>query len=188
MDCELERCEAFVFGETPLGAEQARLEAEAAAAAGLPAYYAPGQLPELPFHVEGACGFRQQAVFHPRKWLLALAAAVVAPSGAGGGSYILEHVRATGLREAAALPARHLVLTTAGEVRAAHVVVATNYPIFDRGLFFARLSPARDNCVAGPLPAAAAPKNAYWSADTSVRCAFAFLQLCVCIASALARC
>jgi hypothetical protein len=47
--------------------------------------------------------------------------------------------------------------------------VATHYPIFDRGLFFARLSPARDNCVAGPVDAAAAPKNAYWSADTMVR-------------------
>jgi hypothetical protein len=60
-------------------------------------------------------------------------------------------------------------MTTRGEVRAAHVVVATHYPIFDRGLFFTRLSPERYNCVAGPMDAAAAPKNAYWSADTMVR-------------------
>ncbi len=57
--------------------------------------------------------------------------------------------------------------TTRGEVRAAHVVVATHYPVFDRGLFFARLSPARDNCVAAVVDAAAAPRNAYWSCDTS---------------------
>jgi hypothetical protein len=38
-------------------------------------------------------------------------------------------------------------------------------------LLQARLSPARDNCVAGPVDAAAAPKNAYWSADTMVRVA-----------------
>jgi hypothetical protein len=29
-------------------------------------------------------------------------------------------------------------MTTRGELRAAHVVVATHYPIFDRGLFFVR--------------------------------------------------
>lgn len=168
IDCDFERCEAFIFGETPVGATLALQEAEAASECGLPAYFTTEQLRELPFTTEGACGFRDQAVFHPRKWLLGLAAAVAAPTGDGAGSYIAENVRATGLREASAAGhgSRHLVLTTRGEVRAAHVVVATHYPIFDRGLFFARLSPMRDNCVAGPVDAAAAPRNAYWSADT----------------------
>ncbi len=93
-----------------MGAQQALLEADAASMAGLPAFYTTQQLPELPFHVEGACGFRNQAVFHPRKWLLALAAAVVAPEGPGGGSYIAEHVRATGLREASTLPNRRVCM------------------------------------------------------------------------------
>ena len=149
---QFERCETFVFGETPMGAALALQEAEAATEAGLPAYYTMEQLRELSFATEGACGFRDQAVFHPRKWLLGLAAHVAAPDGPGAGSYIAEHVRATGLREASAvgLGNRHLVLTTRGEVRAGHVVVATHYPVFDRGLFFARLAPARDNCGACP--------------------------------------
>jgi glycine/D-amino acid oxidase-like deaminating enzyme len=170
IDCDFERCETFIFGETPMGAALALQEAEAASEAGLPAYYTAEQLSELSFHTEGACGFRDQAVFHPRKWLLGLAAQVAAAGGEGAGSYIATHVRATGLREASAvgLGNRHLVLTTRGEVRAQHVVVATHYPIFDRGLFFARLAPARDNCVAGPVDAAAAPRNAYWSADTAM--------------------
>ena len=168
--CDFERCETFIFGETPMGAALALQEAEAATEAGLPAYFTTEQLRELSFSTLGACGFRDQAVFHPRKWLLGLAAVIAAPGGDGAGSYIAEHVRATGLREASAvgLGNRHLVLTTRGEVRAAHVVVATHYPIFDRGLYFARLSPARDNCVAGPVDAAAAPRNAYWSADTAM--------------------
>jgi hypothetical protein len=108
IDCDFERCETYVIGETPTGAELARQEADAAVAAGLPAFYTSEQLRELPFPVQGACGFRNQAVFHPRKWLLALAAAVGAPEGPGAGSYVAEHARATGLREASTLPNRHL--------------------------------------------------------------------------------
>ncbi|HEX8075530.1 MAG TPA: FAD-dependent oxidoreductase, partial [Thermoleophilaceae bacterium] len=46
--------------------------------------------------------------------------------------------------------------TTRGPLTADQVVVATHYPIFDRGLYFARLKPQRSYCVAarvrGPRP------------------------------------
>jgi hypothetical protein len=61
---------------------------------------------------------------HPQRWLLALAERI---EGAGG--TIVEGVRATGV-------SGHTAETTRGPVRARDVVVATHYPILDRGLFF----------------------------------------------------
>ena len=40
------------------------------------------------------------------------------------------------------------------------MVVATHFPIFDRAGFFARLVPVRENCVAGVVDEARAPKDA----------------------------
>jgi nitrite reductase/ring-hydroxylating ferredoxin subunit len=59
----------------------------------------------------------------------------------------------------------HRVVTEAGTFAASHVVVATHYPILDRGFFFARLEPVRELVVAGPMPADAAPRHMYLSAD-----------------------
>jgi nitrite reductase/ring-hydroxylating ferredoxin subunit len=58
----------------------------------------------------------------------------------------------------------HRVVTDAGTFAATHVVVATHYPILDRGFYFARLEPVRELVVAGPMPADAAPKHMYLSA------------------------
>ena len=79
-------------------------------------------------------------------------------------------VRAIGLSEGE--PCR--IETTGGEMRAREVVVATHYPIFDRGLFFGRLSLTRDLVVAGPAPGWAKDlPGTYFAADTghSVRTA-----------------
>lgn len=51
-------------------------------------------------------------------------------------------------------------------------MVATHYPIFDRGLYFARLAMERDLAVGAPMDEDKAPKHAYWR----VRC------LCPCCA------
>jgi Rieske Fe-S protein len=48
------------------------------------------------------------------------------------------------------------VTTTGGTVHAGHVVIATHYPVFDRGGYFARLETTRSYCIAaqvrGALP------------------------------------
>jgi len=78
-------------------------------------------------------------------------------------------VRATGVSEGDPVK----VHTTRGEVRARDVVVATHYPVLDRGLFFARLDPTRDLVVSGPIAQERAPHGVFLDARThqSVRTA-----------------
>jgi glycine/D-amino acid oxidase-like deaminating enzyme/nitrite reductase/ring-hydroxylating ferredoxin subunit len=139
VDCDLERTDSHVHTTDSARLPVLHDEVEAAVAAGLPADFVTKTDP--PLGAVGAVRFRDQAQFHPRKWLLGLAELL---EDAGG--RIIEGVRATGLREGDP----SIVRTTAGAVRAGDVVVATHYPVFDRGLFFARLEPTRDLVVAGP--------------------------------------
>ncbi|MFC4855244.1 FAD-dependent oxidoreductase [Actinophytocola glycyrrhizae] len=139
IDCDFERTASHVHTTDPEQLPVLRAETEAAVAAGMPAEFVDTIDP--PLGAVGAVRFRDQAQFHPRKWLLGLAALTEAAGGR-----IIEGVRATGLQEGSP----SIVRTSAGAVRAADVVVATHYPVFDRGLFFARLEPTRDLVVAGP--------------------------------------
>lgn len=61
---------------------------------------------------------------------------------------------------------RAAVTTDRGTLWARDVVVATHFPILDRGFFFARMAPVRDLVVAGPLPTGRAPAGMYLAADT----------------------
>jgi glycine/D-amino acid oxidase-like deaminating enzyme/nitrite reductase/ring-hydroxylating ferredoxin subunit len=160
--CEFERLPSYVYSTDPNQRAVLRAEADAAQLAGLPAEFVDEV--DLPFETAAAVRFADQAQFHPRQWLLGLAELFEAAGG-----QIIEGVRATGLTEAPRL----LVRTTAGTLRANQVVVATHYPIFDRGLYFARLDPVRDLVVAGPAPDEHPVRGMYLDADThhSVRTA-----------------
>jgi glycine/D-amino acid oxidase-like deaminating enzyme len=74
IDCELERRAAYTYVESAERVEAVRAEAEAAAAAGLPASFVAHT--GLPFPVAGAVRVENQAQLHPRRYLLALAAAI----------------------------------------------------------------------------------------------------------------
>jgi glycine/D-amino acid oxidase-like deaminating enzyme len=149
VDCEWSDRDSFVYG-APL--DELREEASVAASLGLPASFV--ESVDLPFPVSGAVRFEGQAQFHPVRWLRALAAGLP-----GDGSYVAEGVRAQDVHTGDP----HRVVTDAGTFAAAHVVVATHYPILDRGFYFARLEPVRELVVAGPMPADAAPKHMYLS-------------------------
>ncbi|GAB2842953.1 FAD-dependent oxidoreductase [Actinocorallia aurea] len=155
VDCDFRRRDAYVYAESASSAEKLREEAEAAASLGLPAEFTTET--GLPFAVEGAVRFTGQGQFHPRRWLRALAGRLVAAGGT-----IHEGVRATGLSGLSGTTVR----TTVGDIRARDVVVATHYPVFDRGLYFARLEPRRTLLMAAPVDAAAEPPGMYISADS----------------------
>ncbi|HOC38607.1 MAG TPA: FAD-dependent oxidoreductase [Thermodesulfobacteriota bacterium] len=112
-------------------------EVEAASELGLPVTYT-DSLP-LPFEIKGAICFENQAYFHPRKYLLALAERIP-----GNGSYLFEHTRVTDVKEGNSCQ----VVTGHGIVKAKHVVVATHFPILNRGLFFAKMNPVRSYLMA----------------------------------------
>ncbi len=153
--CGFSRQDAHVYAEDDRLCDLLRQEARTAADCGLPAEYV--EELDLPYPVAGAVRFRDQAQFNPRAWLLALAARIP-----GDGSYLVWGVRAVGLREGDPC----VVETTAGNLCARHVVVATHYPVFDRSRFFARLEPHRDLLVAGPIEPERAPAGMYHAADT----------------------
>ncbi|KRV50518.1 [Fe-S]-binding protein [Wenjunlia vitaminophila] len=159
VDCELETADSYTYAVTPDTAARVREEAEAARQAGLPASFVTRT--ELPFPVAGAVRVADQATFHPRRFLLALAADLVARGGR-----IFEGSRVTGLREGE--PCR--VTTEPGPaVTAADVVVATHYPVFNRALSFARLEPRRELVIAGPVPSDRAPAGMYLTPDQNTR-------------------
>ncbi|MGH3878291.1 MAG: NAD(P)/FAD-dependent oxidoreductase [Actinophytocola sp.] len=159
VDCELERTDSYVYTTSSARRTALRAEAAAARAAGLPASYLDSV--DLPLPVAGAVRFADQARFHPRRWLLGLAARIEALGGR-----IIEGVGVTGVRSGR--PA--LVRTTSGVVRAGQVVVAA---LLAHGSFFARLNQLRGLALAGPRPAGLTLSGMYLDADTrhSVRLA-----------------
>ena len=143
IDCMLERgLDHVVYAEDADGAEQLEREANLTRRLGLPATVT--DRAPLPFEVTAALRFDGQAQFHPAQYLAGLAEAFVADGGV-----VLEGVRAQGVDER---PDACHVETTEGQVSAPHVVVATQYPILDRGAHFTRLRAQRSYGVAGVLP------------------------------------
>jgi glycine/D-amino acid oxidase-like deaminating enzyme/nitrite reductase/ring-hydroxylating ferredoxin subunit len=159
IDCDFERRDNYVYAETAEEAEQLRTEADAARRAGLPASYVDETPP--PYSVVGAVRIEGQAQFHPRKYLLALAATL--PSD---GSHVFENTRVEDVKEA-----DPCVVTTASghSVRARDVVIATQLPILDRGLFFAKAHPHRSYAVAAPLNGTAPPDGMFLNTGTPTR-------------------
>lgn len=152
IECGFRRRDSFVYSTDASQLSKLEQEADAAAEAGLPADFV--EHVDLPIDTVGAVRFVDQAQFHPRRWLLGLAEHIEALGGR-----IVERVRAHQLDERPS-PVVH---TDRGQVKARDVVVTTHYPIFDRGLYWARLDLTRDLVVAGE---GAAPPGMYLDAVT----------------------
>lgn len=145
IDCDFERTAAYTYTTSDDEVSEIEDEVEAASSLGLPASFT--ETTDLPFEVAGAVCFDDQAQFHPRKYLLAIAEAIEAD-----GNHIFEETLVTDVDPGS--PCR--VSTTEGEVLADDVVVASHFPVFDRAGYFARLHPQRAYLlavrVAGPVP------------------------------------
>jgi len=159
VDCDWEETAAYTYVRGRHRVPEVRAEAEAAREAGLPAEFVTET--DLPFPVAGAVRVAEQAQFHPRKYLMALADSV-----RRGGGRLYEGTRVVGLTEG-----EPCVLTTEGGIRvtARDVVVATHYPIFDRALLFTRLTPRRELVVAAPVHEAKAPEGMYITPEHRTR-------------------
>lgn len=154
----VQRRPAVTYATSSAGADTVRRELEAARSAGLPAEWIERD-DDLPFPITGAVRLEDQAQVDPA----ALVAAMVREARALG-VRVVEGVRVT--RVAGQDPVR--VTSSAGEVDADLVVVATGTPILDRGAFFGRQTAQRSYTVAfhTPLPAVA---SMYLSADQPSR-------------------
>lgn len=140
IECDLARRAAFTYTVDASNRDVITKEAQLAAEAGLPV-----ELVDdigLPFPVAAAVRLDDQVQLHPVRYTQGLAAAL-----ARGGTRLYEHTRVLSVDEGTPC----VVRTATGNVTAEHVVIATHFPILDRGLYFARMKPQRSYCIAARL-------------------------------------
>jgi glycine/D-amino acid oxidase-like deaminating enzyme/nitrite reductase/ring-hydroxylating ferredoxin subunit len=146
IECDYTEDTANVFAPTEEIAEKIRDEVAAASSLGLPASFV--ERPELPFDTFGAIRFTNQARFHPLKFLLG-----ILEVAEQAGVQVFENSRVLEVNE----KERCEIELENGTVYADEVVIATNYPIHDSGLFVTRLAPYKSYAFAvdidGELPA-----------------------------------
>ena len=157
IDCAFERLPAFTYTEKVDSVSRIEAEVAAATRAGLPATFT--REVGLPYPVAGAIRVDGQAQFHPRRYCLGLATAIVA-----GGGEIFERTRVVDVDEGQ--PCR--IRTETGDLAADHVVQATQLPVVDPGGFFARAHPERSYALTVELEGPA-PPGMYLSADQPTR-------------------
>lgn len=135
IECDFRRAPAYVFAEDESYVQKIEDEVKTAVKLGLPAEYTEEH--ELPFKVKCLEKFSNQACFHPRKYLLALASAIE-----GDDCRIFENTRIVTVEEGDTV---HTAITDDGKkIRAKSIVQATRYPFYDKpGLYFTRLYPER---------------------------------------------
>jgi glycine/D-amino acid oxidase-like deaminating enzyme/nitrite reductase/ring-hydroxylating ferredoxin subunit len=140
LDCDFEEQPAYTFAQTDEHLGFIEEEVKAAQSLGLKASFV--DIIGLPLKIKGAIELPGQAQFHPRKYLLGIAAAVAAGSGA-----IYEKTRVIKIECEGDGPCS--LKTQAGNtVRAKDIIIATNYPIHDKdGLYFARLQASSSYAV-----------------------------------------
>lgn len=156
ISCDFSRTFACTYTEDEKNLDKIEAEVNAAKKLGLPAAYA-DTLP-LPFRIKGAVCFSNQAQFHPRKYLLSLAALIP-----GDGSHIFEATRAVGIDQTQSHSYR--IKTQQGEVNARSVIVATHFPFLNRGLFFARMYPRRSYLMAMHIKGNQVPDGMFITPD-----------------------
>jgi glycine/D-amino acid oxidase-like deaminating enzyme/nitrite reductase/ring-hydroxylating ferredoxin subunit len=146
IDCSWERLPDFTYAADEQQLRSVEQAAEAARAAGL-SVTTTSDVP-VPFEVAGAVRLDGQAQFHPVRYVQALAALLP-----GEDCHVFERTVVTEVHEGSPCT----VTTDDGRtVTAGSVVVCTNYPLLDRGLFFARTLATRSYLVAARLREGAA--------------------------------
>ncbi|MEA5554567.1 FAD-dependent oxidoreductase [Anabaena cylindrica UHCC 0172] len=150
IDCDFSRQSAYTFAETEENLKDIEKEVEAALKLGLPATLV--RETSLPFPVAGAIKFDNQAQFHSRKYLLHLIRQIP-----GNGSYVFENTRVEKVEENNLCQ----VTTNQGIIQAQDVIVATNIPITDEGLFFAKTYPRRSYIIGARIAEDKAPQGMY---------------------------
>jgi len=139
IDCDFVHQPSYVFTRQDQYVQKIKDEVETAAQLGIKASY----LEEIPLNIpiKAAVRFEDQAQFHPRKYLLALAKEI-----SSKGVQIYEQTRAVDIEENGS----YVVTTKDGnKVTAEKVIIASHYPFYNKhGLYFARIYPERSYAIA----------------------------------------
>jgi glycine/D-amino acid oxidase-like deaminating enzyme/nitrite reductase/ring-hydroxylating ferredoxin subunit len=157
IDCDFRRLPAYAYVTSQSKRSQVEDEVAAAQAAGLPASLVDST--PLPYPVAAAVRFDDQAEFHVRKYLLALAARL---ADQGGRIHERSHAVEVDVDEDC------VVKTPGGRVTAGKAVVATHYPFLDRSLAFARVQAQRSYALVCRI-SGSPPPGMYISGDSPTR-------------------
>lgn len=158
IDCDFSRQNAYTFAESTEDVDKVEAEAQAALSLGLPASFV--QETSLPFPIAGAVKLENQAQFHVRKYLLHLAKKIP-----GEGSYVFENTRVEGVENGT--PCQ--IETNRGNLSAQDVILASNLPMLDRGLFFAKSYAKRSYIVGASIARDRAPEGMFIGAGENYR-------------------
>jgi glycine/D-amino acid oxidase-like deaminating enzyme/nitrite reductase/ring-hydroxylating ferredoxin subunit len=130
IDCDFMQQPSYVFTRQDQYVQEIKDEVETASKLGINASY----VEEIPFDIpiKAAVRFENQAQFHPRKYLLALAQEIIKHGGS-----IYEQTRAIDIEENGA----YVITTKDGKkVTAEKVIIASHYPFYNKhGIYFARI-------------------------------------------------
>ncbi|WP_276300928.1 FAD-dependent oxidoreductase [Halorussus lipolyticus] len=145
IDCNFERLPAYTYAGDEDQRGAVSREATVAEGLDLPAEFEPD--PPFPGETPGAVEFEEQAQFHPRKYLLALADQILE---ADGEAEIFEQTKVTAVDDRdggdhCRVETEHSVVT------AESVLLTTHFPIEDPGFYFARQYPKRSYVLAVEL-------------------------------------
>ncbi|APF21332.1 FAD-dependent oxidoreductase [Clostridium butyricum] len=129
IDCDFEEKAAYIYSRNEI--EKIKEEVEAANRVGINAEFVE-EVNDLPFKINGAVKFNNQAQFNPLKFLKYICEDLV----------IYENTRALEIKE-------NLVITNKGNISANNIVVATHYPIMNvPGFYFLKMHQERSYVLA----------------------------------------
>jgi glycine/D-amino acid oxidase-like deaminating enzyme/nitrite reductase/ring-hydroxylating ferredoxin subunit len=148
IDCDLVKQSAYIYTEKYRNVPMLKKEAHSAQRLGISATFV--ESTPLGFD-KGAIEYKNQAQFHPRKFLLFLAREI---SKTGS---IFENTRALDIKEGS-------VITNKGKITAKHIVIATHFPFYDKDRFYTKLFPHR-SYVLGLRLKSEVPEGMYFSID-----------------------
>ncbi|MGE4282104.1 MAG: FAD-dependent oxidoreductase [Clostridia bacterium] len=139
IDCDYTSQSAFIYTQQEEYIQKISDEVTAASSLGIKASYVE-EIP-LPISIKAAVRFDNQAQFHPRKYLLALAEDIY-----NNGGRIFEQSRAVDIEESSS----YIITTAQGKkVTAQKVIIASHYPFYNKhGMYFTRLFSERSYVVA----------------------------------------
>jgi len=159
IDCDFAAQPAYIFTQRDEYIEKISDETKAASTLGIKAAYT--ENPPLPFAVKAAVRFDNQAQFHPRKYLLALAQQLT-----DAGIAIYEQSRIVDIEKGSP----HILTSQDGKkVRAKIVIIASHYPFYNKeGLYFSRIYSER-SYVAAVRIKGNYPGGMYISAESPTR-------------------
>lgn len=139
IDCDFMHQPSFVYTREDKYVQKIKDEVEIASKLGIQASF----VEEIPFDfpIKAAVRFENQAQFHPRKYLLALAEEFVK-----NGGRIYEQTRAMDIEENGA----YIVRTKQGnKITADKMIIASHYPYYNKhGMYFARIYVDRSYSIA----------------------------------------